>query len=403
MQKILCISPYVPHPVTHGGSIRTRLLLEALCGLGEVHLATPVLSAQDRADAQYLAGAAGLIAHELPARREQSASKLGKVSHWLRGQSELLARRWTPEARAKVAELLETYRFDLVVVDSAHSLPVLRRCAAPLLFHLHNVESAVLARKHAVELPLQARIARRIEAARMAKVEATTLRRAAVNVTVSEHDRALALRLCPQARVVAVPNAVDASMPAIAARWAGGPVRLLFVGRLDYPPNLEAVEELVNVHLPALRQAFPDGVTLRVVGEDSGGAAERLHSAGVEFMGRVSDLLPHYAQSHAAFIPLRSGGGTRLKILEAFALGLPVASTAIGAEGLAATDGLHFRRFDTPQDGISALRDLLGERRDAFVARAKALVQSNYSRTAAVTAMRAACAAAIAARATAAR
>jgi glycosyltransferase involved in cell wall biosynthesis len=167
-------------------------------------------------------------------------------------------------------------------------------------------------------------------------------------------------------------------------------LQLLFVGRLDYPPNLEAVTELVERHLPALRAAFP-GVRVRVVGEDSKGKTQRLQREGVEFLGRVSDLEPHYAASHAAYIPLRSGGGTRLKILEAFSLGLPVASTAVGAEGLAAKDRVHFRQFDTPEQGVAALRDLLGEHRNAYVQRARALVHAHYSRDAAVAALRKAC------------
>lgn len=402
MPRILCISPYVPHPVTHGGGIRTRLLLESLRGLGQVHLAAPVAREQDRADAQYLAREEDIVVHELESRPDASSGKLGKVAHWLRGESEMLARRWTPQAKAKVAELLRTYRFDLVIADGAHVLPTLPRLQAPFVFHMHNVESAILAREPSAAESLQARVTRRIESMRTARVEAAALRAAAISVTVSDRDRAIALRLCPGARVVSVPNAVDANMPAVAAPWTGGPLRLLFVGRLDYPPNLEAARELVDAHLPTLRAAFP-GTVVRIVGEDSRGAAEDLRRDGVELVGRVSDLLPHYAQSHAAFVPLRSGGGTRLKILEAFALGLPVASTGVGAEGLAAEDGVHFRQFETAEQGVDALRDLLGSRRDEYVRRAKALVSASYSHTASVTALRAAVASATATAATAAR
>lgn len=402
MTRILCISPYVPHPVTHGGGIRTRLLLESLRGLGQIHLAVPVAREQDRADARYLADAEELVAHELPARVDASSGKLCKVAHWLRGESEMLARRWTPESKAMVAQLLRTYRFDLVIADGAHVLPTLPRSAAPLVFHMHNVESAILAREPARAETLRARFTRRIETLRTARVEASALRSAAMSIAVSELDRQTALRLCPSARIVAVPNAVDASMPAVGAPWDGGALRLLFVGRLDYPPNLEAARELVERHLPALRAAFP-GAVVRIVGEDSHGASQSLRRDGVELLGRVSDLMPHYAQSHAAFVPLRSGGGTRLKILEAFALGLPVASTAVGAEGLAAEDGVHYRRFETPEQGVAAVRDLLGAGRNDYVRRAKALVSASYSHTASITALRAAIASAMAVAATAAR
>jgi glycosyltransferase involved in cell wall biosynthesis len=235
-----------------------------------------------------------------------------------------------------------------------------------------------------------------------ARIEKDFLRRASMSVTVSDLDRIGALRLCPDARVVTVPNAVETESLPSRHRPAAGPLRLLFVGRLDYPPNLEAVRELVERHLPVLRREFP-GVIVRIVGEESRGATEGLRREGVEFLGRVSDLLPHYAASDAAYIPLRSGGGTRLKILEAFSIGLPVASTAVGAEGLAARDGVHFRQFETPDEGAQALRDLLGDKRDGFVNKARALVQSAHSRDAALTALRAACVTAMGNATTAAR
>ena len=390
MPKILCISPYVPHPVTHGGSIRTRLLLDALRSVGEVHLCAPVSNHQERADAQYLAQAIGVFAHELDARPGAYPGKLSKMANWLRGESDWLSRRWTPASKATVSQLLRTFRFDLVVADGSHTLPLLHRFDAPLLFHLHNVESAILDRPPAQPMSLRARVVRRMERKRTARIEAESLRRAVISVTVSDLDRQSALRLCPSARIVTVPNAVEGELSPIGSTPKQGPLRLLFVGRLDYPPNLEAVTELVERHLPVLRREFP-GLVVRVVGEDSSGATERLRRDGVEFLGRVSDLLPHYAESHAAYIPLRSGGGTRLKILEAFSMGLPVASTAVGAEGLDAKDGVHFRKFETPDEGVAALRELLGERRDSYVAKARALVQATHSRSSALAALRTAC------------
>lgn len=395
MPKILCISPYVPHPVTHGGSIRTRLLLDALRSLGEVHLCAPVSNDQERADAQYLAKAIDVATHELDARPGAYPGKLSKMANWLRGESDWLSRRWTPASKRTVLQLLRANRYDLVVADGSHTLPLLPRLDAPLLFHLHNVESAILDRQPSQPPNLRSRIVRRMERNRTARIEADSLRRAAVSVTVSELDRSSALRLCPTARIVTVPNAVEAEAAPLAGTPQRGPVRLLFVGRLDYPPNLEAVVELVEQHLPALRRAFP-GLVVRVVGEDSHGATERLRRDGVEFLGRVSDLTPHYAESHAAYIPLRSGGGTRLKILEAFSMGLPVASTAVGAEGLDAKDGVHFKRFETADEGVAALRELLGDRRDGYVTRARALVQSAHARSSALAALRSACADALA-------
>jgi glycosyltransferase involved in cell wall biosynthesis len=391
MRKILCLSPYVAEPITHGGSIRTRVLLAALQGLGEVHHALPVAGDEARADAARLASELGLVLHELPRREVEQPSRLRKVASWVRGQSELLARRWSPAAIARVSALLREHDFDLVVADGSHVLPLLRQTPRRLLLHLHNVEAAIFARNDGTARPFGERVSRRMESLRIARVESIALRNAVRAVTVSDVDRALALRLCPTAHVTTVPNSVDLTRMPFGTAVPEGPPRLLFVGRLDYPPNLEAVVELVEVHLPVLRAAFP-GLQLRVIGEDAVGGTNYLRGRdGVSFLGRVADLLPHYATSHATYVPIRTGGGTRLKILEAFALGVPVASSGIGAEGLRAEDDVHFRRFETPEQGVAALRDLLGNRRRDYVARARALVESHYSHTAAIANLRALC------------
>jgi len=181
-----------------------------------------------------------------------------------------------------------------------------------------------------------------------------------LTVTVSEHDRSLALGLVPNARVAVVPNSVDLQRLTLlpAARPSAAP-RLLFVGSLDYPPNLEAVTELIERHLPVLRAAFPR-LTVRLVGKDPHGYANRFRAiAGVEVVGQVHDVAAHYCDTHAVYLPIRSGGGTRIKILEAWALGVPVLSTAVGCEGLPAQDGVHLHRFETPQQGCAALRSVL--------------------------------------------
>ncbi|MEQ1630938.1 MAG: glycosyltransferase family 4 protein, partial [Planctomycetota bacterium] len=372
-------------------SIRTRVLLAALQGLGEVHHAVPIDGSQSRADAASLAHELGFVLQELPRRQHEVGSKLRKVATWLRGRSELLARRWSNEALARVAALQRQHDYDLVVADGSHVLPLLETPPKRFLLHLHNVEAAIFARDDGTARPLTDRVTRRMEALRIARVEAMALRSAVRTVTVSEVDRALALRLCPEARITTVPNSVDLARLPFGSAVPEGPPRLLFVGRLDYPPNLEAVIELVDQHLPVLRRAFP-GLHLHVIGEDAVGGTRHLYGRdGVTFLGRVRDLLPHYATSHATYVPIRTGGGTRLKILEAFALGVPVASSGIGAEGLAADDGVHFRRFETPQQGVLALRDLLGRDRDDYVKRARALVERDYSHTAAIARLRTIC------------
>jgi glycosyltransferase involved in cell wall biosynthesis len=135
---------------------------------------------------------------------------------------------------------------------------------------------------------------------------------------------------------------------------------------------------------------------VRLVGRDPGGASARWRGVpGVELLGPVADLLPLYRDSHAAYLPIRSGGGTRLKILEAWALGLPVLSTAVGCEGLAAADGVHLRRFETVEQGVAALRSVLDGQGPEMRRRGRELVATAHGAAAAVAGWRAVVAAAL--------
>jgi len=389
MARILVLCPYVPHPPTHGGSIRSRVLLQALQADHEVHLAAAVA---DEADRVVLAGCAaelGLQAHELAATTNTAASLTEKLRHWVPSlRSELLQRRWHPDA-FRHAAALQAAAPDLVVFDSSFALPLWQASGRTrTLLHLHNLEHRLFARPSSGKRPWQERATRAIETIAIRRAECDGLRKATLTLTVSDEDRRIALALAADARVEVVPNSIDLNRLPLQPRTPPTPPRLLFVGTLDYPPNQEAVTELVAQHLPVLRQRWPD-LRLRIVGRDPGAWLTRFVSTpGVEAVGPVADLLPHYAASHAVYLPIRNGGGTRIKILEAFALGVPVLSTAVGIEGLPARDGEHYRAFETPQQGSAALAGVLAGQGESQRQAARALVADGYSHTAAMHRMR---------------
>ncbi|MCA8954201.1 MAG: glycosyltransferase [Planctomycetes bacterium] len=388
---ILVLAPYVPHPPQNGGRIRSRVLLDALAG-HDVHLVAPVVDDNERARARELAGELGLTFHELAAA---PAGGLGppavgrKLAHWARGRSELFARRWGERSAGAVRGLFAELDPDLVVADSSFVLPLLPAGRVPLLLFLHNLESDIFARPDTQRRGASERWSRRFEAFGMAREERRALRRAALTVTVSERDAALVRALAGDVAVAIVPNSVDLDRLPLQPRANVGPPRLLFVGGLDYPPNREAVAELVERHLPALRAAHP-GLTVRLVGRDDAGFARALaaRTAGIEACGLVDDVLPHYRQSDAAYLPIRSGGGTRIKILEAWAVGLPVVATAVAAEGLGAVDDVQLRTFDSVAQGVEALGAVLGGQGAALAASARTFVEQRYSHAAAIAALR---------------
>lgn len=395
MSKVLVVCPFVPHPPSHGGSIRTRTMLQALALDGPVELAAAVGGDADVANLRALAHDLGVAVHPLPARVGR-ASLAAKLAQWCAGRSELLARRWQPAAADQVDALVASGRFGLVTLDSSFVLPLAPR-GVPALLSLHNLEHAVLARRDGVRRSVADRMTRRVEAGRVRAAERAAIAGARRTIVCSEADAGLARALAPAAatRVTVVPNAVDLDRLPLQPAPVGGPPRLLFVGGLDYPPNLEAATELVERHLPALRAAFP-GLVVRLVGRDPAGSSARWRGLpGVELLGPVVDLLPVYRDSHAAYLPIRSGGGTRLKILEAWALGLPVVSTAVGCEGLPAVDGEHLRLFDAPEQGVAALRSVLDGQGPGLRRRGRALVEAEFGAAAAIARWRAVRAAAL--------
>jgi glycosyltransferase involved in cell wall biosynthesis len=198
--------------------------------------------------------------------------------------------------------------------------------------------------------------------------------------------------------VETIPNAVE--LPRAAGRWrrpAGGRV-VLFVGNLTYGPNVEAARELVGEVLPLLGHRLDDRVRprlrrrrprlrrrrprvrLRLVGEH-GGALSGLAGRGVELPGFVQDLAPEYAAADVVVVPLRQGGGTRIKLLEAFAYGIPVVASPVAAAGLDVSDGHHLVIARDPERTAEAVASILldRERSAGLAAAAGTLVRERYS------------------------
>jgi glycosyltransferase involved in cell wall biosynthesis len=167
-------------------------------------------------------------------------------------------------------------------------------------------------------------------------------------VTVSEVDRRLLLTTNPRLRVDVIPNGVDTKIYQPLPEGDSTPA-LVFVGNMDYRPNVDAMMYFCSQVLPRVRCALPD-VQMWIVGINPRAEVRHLEGEGVHVTGRVDDVRPYYARSTACVVPLRAGGGTRLKILEAMAFGRPVVSTTIGCEGLDVVDGEHLFIADSADE-----------------------------------------------------
>ncbi|MFN8422620.1 MAG: glycosyltransferase [Anaerolineae bacterium] len=224
----------------------------------------------------------------------------------------------------------------------------------------------------------------RAQTAKLRRFEARLLASADATVAVSAADAAALAPLAPGARLVVVPNGIDVD----AYRPGGGAVAadedddlFVFTGKMDFRPNVDAVTWFVREVWPLVRVERP-AARLRVVGRDPAPRvlALRDEAAGIEVTGAVPDTRPHIAAAGVVVVPLRVGGGTRLKVLEAMAMGKAVAATTVAVEGLDLTDGREVVLADSPAALAQAILRLAGDRaaRAALGKTARARVVADY-------------------------
>jgi sugar transferase (PEP-CTERM/EpsH1 system associated) len=230
----------------------------------------------------------------------------------------------------------------------------------PAILHHQNVESVLLARRAAKTRNPLVRFYLDHQAQKLAVYEAAICPAQAVNVTVSEADRQLLATAVPGARYEVVVNGVDPEYFAPAPDPGGADV--VFVGGMSWYPNRDAIKWFLGRVWPAIRRAVPRARFV-IVGSHPAKEAERAadRDEGVVVRGLVPDIRPHVRAAAVYVCPLRIGGGTRLKILDAWAMGKAVVSTAIGAEGLGAVAGREIELADDPAAFAARVIALLGD------------------------------------------
>ncbi len=292
----------------------------------------------------------------------------------------------TQEMCDTVARLCAQMKFDAVQVEGVHLaayLPMLRAAESKpvLVCDWHNIESEVQRRYGENTNKLHIKVAARLAVAKLAWYEPRFARQFDAHVTCSERDKRLLLDLAPGSNVSAVDNGVDvASFAEVAAKNKAEPgvsKRIIMVGSMDYHANADGAAEFARGPWPRIFAQHPDW-KFCVVGRSPPQSVKDLAALpGVEVTGSVPDVRPYYQGAIASVVPLRIGGGSRLKILESMAAGVPVVSTDLGAEGIP-TDGDHIivtPRVDGLADGVLSLTP---ERAATLAEGGLALVKRRY-------------------------
>lgn len=378
-QSILAVTSEIPWPLDTGGHLRTFHLLRGLAHQARVRLVTPVGPGEEAARAALEQHGIALL--PVPCRPRTALTEGWRIARAaLRREPYVMYRRhYRRSVRQALLRALQHEPADLLYLDHLDSWPYGSVAAnLPVVLDLHNVYST-LARRVADERSIPASLYLRHEAALLERVERRAATGPTAVFTVSEADR-LHFAALGARQAVVVPNGVDcAAFAHLPVGRLAGPPHILYLGALSWGPNIAAARTLATEILPVVRQSVPE-TRLCLVGKnptDEVRALARLDH--VEVMGSVPNIIPYLTQATLMALPLQAGGGTRLKILEAFAAGLPVISTAIGCEGLDVRADQHLIMADQANFAtqiVALLRDRLAGAR--LAAQARTLVARQY-------------------------
>lgn len=377
--RILVVSPEAPAPLDRGFRLRVHHLLAALARAGDrVTVLAPRSASSDRGLEELGVEVLHCPTRDLPGGRTGWVPRVRDV---VAGRPPGTLTAAALDLRPVLGRLLRERPFDAVQVElpSLVDVPVSR--GIPTVLDAHNLWYELTRRRQALVRSAPRRLAGTAVAWRQRTVERGAWRAADLCLATSEREREV-IAVAGVRRTALVPNGVDTGAVRPCDGPAEQPPRLVFVGLMGYRPNADAVTHLVRDVLPVVHRSRPE-VRVRIVGDGVPSDLARLAGPSVEFTGGVPDVRPHLAGAAVVVTPLRVGSGTRLKILEALAMGRPVVSTSTGAEGLGLVDGVHALIADDPGALAAAvLRVLEQPALAASLGRAgRALVESEYAWT----------------------
>jgi sugar transferase (PEP-CTERM/EpsH1 system associated) len=368
--KILWLNANLLLPLDKGGKLRTWHLMRHLAAR---HAITYVSFVEPGELREHVEGMRE-VCDKLVTVRRSDVSK-GSIRFYadaarylVNPQPYAVAKYRSAEYAARVRELLAGGDYDLVVCDflvPLVNMPPSLPC--PAVLFTHNVEAEIW-RRHAETATNP--VSRRLLATqwrRMLRFERAALGRFDLVLTVSETDSRTFSRLYGDAAAAhhVVPTGVDTEYFApLTDHSRKDEPHLVFTGSMDWLPNEDGMLYFVRDVLPLIREVEP-AVTLSIVGRAPTPAVKRLaEERGITVTGRVEDVRPHVAPAAVYIVPLRIGGGTRLKIFEAMSMAKAVVSTTVGAEGLPVTDGRDIVIADEPADFARAVTALLRDPRE---------------------------------------
>lgn len=379
--NVMMALPWLPYPPMDGDSVRHYNLIKRLasaCDISLVCFASPDNMGVGIAEMKRYCRDIRAVCH---ASRSKFQWALTYSRSLIGGIPMFAAAHYLPEIRREALALMRERKFDIVQIEHTHLAQLLKDAIlytkAHTILTIHNVERIKTQRISEFEPWGKTKIMNRIDSVLFRRFEPKMIRKAERCVTVSQANADILRDIRDD--IVVVENGVDIS--------ANTPVtgnedslEMLFLGGMNYEPNIDGALYMVDSVLPIILNKIP-AATLNVVGRKPDTRVLVLErSDSVQVCWDAPEVRPWYERSAVSVVPLRSGGGTRLKILESMAFGVPVVSTSIGCEGLDVTDGEDILIADTAEEFANAACRLLEDKglRAMVAANARALVERRY-------------------------
>ena len=380
---LLQFAPRVCWPLDTGAKLRNYHLARVLAERARIRL----LAFTDHE--QSFAGLENPY-EQVTAVRRSPGYTFSKILRGAFGRTPLPVLNYTTNTMKQTLErILGENDFDIVQVESIHLmtyLPIITMAQQrPLMIcDWHNIESELMSRYSEREPNILKRAYAGKTARLMSQFERRAMHEFDAHIAVSQRDAQQLRNLNSDARVFVIENGVDTAYYEEAAfsgaNAAGKPNRIVFVGSMDYHANIDGAVSFASDVWPGLRDRHPE-LMFTIVGRDPAPEVRALATnPGIEVTGTVDDVRPSYREALAAVVPLKVGGGSRLKILEAMAAGVPVVSTTLGAEGLDVHDGEDILIADTNEQLAEKIVSVIEseELRQRLSAGGRALVSERY-------------------------
>lgn len=376
--KILVVGSRIPWPLHDGGAIATYQLLKGLLDQGAEVVYFSFNTRKHFVDREQ-------IERHFPFCKvvdiplDANPTITGALLALLQGKNYNISRFENETAKRRFADLLSSETFDLVQLEGLYASPfldVVTEAGIPVVLRQHNAEFQIWERLAKKERNPLKSLYYRILSAQLKTYETGILRRVQAIVPISPADRDLFTALAPGKPMYLLPVGLT---EAITDRPAFRPETFFHLGSMEWIPNVEAVKWLVHEVWPLVRSALPEA-KLHLAGKGLQKQDNRFSGPGITVEGEI-DNAQHFMQSHGVMlVPVFAAGGIRVKILEAFNLGVPVVSTDIGVQGIHAANEKELLLANTAREFATAMIRMQQEpaRRESMVANSRSLIDREY-------------------------